>query len=268
MELPMDFEDIVVEAHEGWLELEIRRPEKHNALREQTAREMLAVLDEVDSQSGIHGLIIQGGEKVFCSGIDASEFAGSDASPFDFYRFRRRARNINRLFRELTRYTKPVVVAVEGAALGGGFELALLSDIVIAGENARFALPECKLGIMPGGGGTQTLPRIVGRAFAKELIWTGRRLAAQEALSRGIVNHVVPAGQALDRARTLMREIGESAPLAVMLSKAAIDRTPDTGLREGIDMEGDASFMLYFSDDKQEGMAAFREKRKPRFANR
>lgn len=261
----MDYQDILVERQDGRVEIQIHRPDKLNAIRERTAEEILAVLAEVELDKSAYGVILSGVPKAFCTGIDTSEFKVEPGEFFDFYRYRRRARSIGRLFRELPTFSKPLIVAVEGYALGGGMELMLLADIVVAGSGAKFGLPECKLGMLPGGGGTQTLPRLVGKALAKELIWTGRRLGAEEAKDLRIISHVTPDGGALEKARALLDEIGASAPLAVMLAKSLIDRGVDTPLAEGMASESDTSFLLYFSEDRNEGIAAFKEKRPPSF---
>jgi enoyl-CoA hydratase/carnithine racemase len=213
----------------------------------------------------VGAVILQGSEKAFCTGIDTSEFTIGANEYFDFYRKRKRSRKVNSLFRDVTGFTKPVISAVEGFALGGGLELALVGDLIVAGANAKFGLPEIKLGLMPGGGGTQTLPRRIGPALAKELMWTGRRITADEALAYRLVNHVTPAGGALDKARELARSICANAPLSVMFTKSVIDRGMDLPLAEGMAAEGDVSFMLYFTQDRNEGLSAFREKRTPSF---
>ncbi|ARP84583.1 enoyl-CoA hydratase [Bordetella genomosp. 8] len=258
-------EDIMVERVEGWLEVTLNRPEKMNSLREQTAQEIMDVLNEAEAARDVAAILLKGSDKAFCTGIDTSEFTIGDNEYFDFYRKRRRQRKVNRLFRELPAYSKPIISVIEGYALGGGLELALVSDMIVAGANAKFGLPEIRLGMMPGGGGTQTLPRLIGPALAKELMWTGRRLAAAEAREYRLVNHVTEAGQALEKARELARTIGGNAPLSVMFTKAMIDRGMDLPLAEGMAAEGDASFMLYFTRDRAEGLSAFREKRTPDF---
>lgn len=261
----MSYEDIILEKKEGWVEITINRPEKLNSLRETTAQEVLDVLHEVEGQREVTAVILQGSEKAFCTGIDTSEFTIGDNEYFDFYRKRKRSRKVNQLFRELPSFTKPVISAIEGFALGGGLELALVGDIIVAGANARFGLPEIKLGLMPGGGGTQTLPRLIGPALAKELMWTGRRITAQEALEFRLVNHVTDAGKAIEKAREIAATIAGNAPLSVMFTKAVIDRGMDMPLAEGMAAEADVSFMLYFTKDRQEGLNAFREKRTPGF---
>lgn len=261
----MSYQDIIVEQVEGWLEVTIHRPEKLNSLRETTAAEILEALAEAESRRDIACVLLKGSDKAFCTGIDTSEFTIADNEYFDFYRKRKRSRKVNQLFRELPSYTKPIVSVIEGFALGGGLELALVGDMIVAGANAKFGLPEIKLGLMPGGGGTQTLPRLIGPALAKELMWTGRRITAAEAREYRLVNHVTEAGGALEKARELARTMAGNAPLSVMFTKAVIDRGMDLPLAEGMAAESDVSFMLYFTRDRQEGLAAFREKRSPGF---
>jgi enoyl-CoA hydratase/carnithine racemase len=261
----MEFEDIIVERVENWIEIQINRPEKLNSLRERTAGEIMDALSIAEFDRDIRAVILKGTGKAFCTGIDTSEFQIADNEYFDFYRLRRRARKVNRLFRELPDYTKPIISAVEGFALGGGLELALVGDMIVCGENATLGLPEIRLGLMPGGGGTQTLPRLIGSQLAKELMWTGRRISAQEAREYRLVNHVVAAGEAVEKARELARSIAGNAPLSVMLTKGVINHGADMSLADGFAAEGDASFMLYFTRDRQEGLTAFREKRNPSF---
>ena len=261
----MTTQDILVERVEDWLEVTINRPEKMNSLREQTADEILAALAEAEGNRDIRAVILKGSDKAFCTGIDTSEFTVAANEYFDLYRKRKRSRKVNLLFRELTGFTKPVITAVEGFALGGGLELALVGDMIVAGANAKFGLPEVRLGLMPGGGGTQTLTRQIGPALAKELIWTGRRIGAEEAKSYRLVNHVTESGGALVKARELARTICANAPLSVMFTKSVIDRGVDLPLAEGMAAEGDVSFMLYFTQDRNEGLSAFREKRAPQF---
>lgn len=261
----MEFEDIIVERVENWIEIQINRPEKLNSLREKTAGEIMDALSMAEFDRDIRAVILKGAGKAFCTGIDTSEFQIADNEYFDFYRLRRRVRKVNRLFRELPDYTKPVISAVEGFALGGGLELALVGDMIVCGEDAKLGLPEIRLGLMPGGGGTQTLPRLIGSQLAKELMWTGRRISAQEAREYRLVNHVVAAGEAVEKARELARSIAGNAPLSVMLTKGVINHGADMSLADGFAAEGDASFMLYFTRDRQEGLTAFREKRNPSF---
>lgn len=260
-----DTSDILIQRQPQWLEITIQRPEKFNALREQTASEIMEAMARAEDDDGITSIIFGGSDKSFCSGIDTSEFEVAEGRYFEFYRKRKRSKCFARLFRELPQYTKPVLCAVEGVALGGGLELALLADMIVAGRNAKFGFPETGIGIMPGAGGTQTLPRLIGKAMAKELIWTGRRLGAEEALNLRLVNHVVDAGGALERTREIARSIARNAPIAIMQSKAAIERGHDLTLSDGMAIEADAAFLLYFTEDRREGLNAFREKRAARF---
>jgi enoyl-CoA hydratase/carnithine racemase len=261
----MTYEDLIVTRSESWVEIRLNRPDKLNAMRERTAEEILDVLHRAEHDRSNHAVLFEGDAKAFCTGIDTSEFELKPNEYFDFYRKRNRSRKVNQLFRELPRFSKPVICAIEGYALGGGLELALLGDLVVLGANAKLGLPEVRLGLMPGGGGTQTLPRLVGPQLAKELLWTGRRIGAQEAKEYRLANRVVDAGKAMDEARALARQIAKNAPLSIMLTKAAVMRGADLALEEGMAVESDVSFMLYFSNDRQEGLAAFREKRDPRF---
>lgn len=261
----MSYQDIIVERVENWIEIQINRPEKLNSVREKTAEEILAALNEAEGDPEIAAVILKGNEKAFCTGIDTSEFTLQEGQHFHFYRSRKRERKINQMFRELPQFTKPLITVVEGFALGGGLEIALLSDMVVAGEKAKFGLTEARLGVMPGGGGTQTLPRLIGTQLAKELMWTGRRFGAAEGKEYRMVNHVTEAGKAIDKARELVREVCANAPVSVMMIKAAINRGIDLPLAEGMAVEGDVSFMLYFSKDREEGMAAFKEKRPAQF---
>jgi enoyl-CoA hydratase/carnithine racemase len=258
-------EDIRIERRESWIEITINRPDKLNAIREQTAAEILEVMNEVENDRSLRGLIITGSEKAFCTGVDTSEQKNEPDEAFELWRRRKRSRKVNQFFRALPEFTKPIIAAVEGYALGGGFEIALLCDLIVAGETAQFGLPEAKLGLMPGGAGTQTLPRLLGKPLAKELIWTGRRLKADEARQLRVVNHVAPQGKAVEKAREILKAIGEQGPLSVMFTKAAIERGYDASLSEGMSVEADAFFALSFSKDRNEGLAAFREKRSPNF---
>jgi enoyl-CoA hydratase/carnithine racemase len=261
----MNRQDIIVSRQAGWIEVTINRPDKLNSLREQTAEEILSLLGEVENDRDVRAVILGGDEKAFCSGIDTSEFKIAEGGYFDFYRFRKRSRKVNRLFRDLLGFTKPVIAVIEGFALGGGLELALAGDILVAGASATFGLPEIKLGMMPGGGGTQTLPRLIGKPLAKELMWTGRRITAAEAERYRLVNHVTPQGEALAKAREIAKSIADNAPIPIMMTKSVIDRGIDMSLADGLETEGDASFLLYFTSDRKEGLEAFRDKRRPQF---
>ncbi|OVZ59478.1 enoyl-CoA hydratase [Pigmentiphaga sp. NML080357] len=261
-------EDILVESRASWLEITINRPDKLNAIREQTAAQILGQLSSAEADRQCRAVILRGSEKAFCTGVDTSEQVLAPDEIFELWRRRKRERKVNQLFKALPEFTKPVIAAVEGYALGGGFELALLCDIIVAADGAQFGLPEARLGLMPGGAGTQTLPRLIGKPLAKELMWTGRRIPAAEALSLRLVNHVAERGHAIDKARELAQSLSAQAPLSVMFTKQAVERGFDTTLSEGMNIEADAFFALAFSSDKEEGLAAFREKRAANFTGR
>jgi enoyl-CoA hydratase/carnithine racemase len=261
-------QDIIVERNEQWLEITINRPDKLNAIREQTAVEILEQIELAEADRSCRAILIKGLEKAFCTGVDTSEQKLNPDEVYELWRRRKRNRKVNQMFRALPEVTKPVIAVVEGFALGGGFELALLCDIVVAAEGAQFGLPEAKLGLMPGGAGTQTLPRLVGKQLAIELMWTGRRLSAQEALGLRIVNHVAEKGKAIDKARELAKSIAAQAPLSVMFSKQAVERGFDATLSEGMNIEADSFFALAFSTDKEEGLAAFKDRRPANFIGR
>jgi enoyl-CoA hydratase/carnithine racemase len=263
------YQDVTVERGEGpWVEIGLNRPDKRNSLREQTAAELLGALAAAEKDASIRGAIIHGHGTHFCAGVDTSAFAPPQGGLYERWRERRTSRKISRLFATLPEFTKPCVAAVEGYALGGGFELALQCDLILASKTAQFALPEVKLGMLPGGGGTQTLARVIGRAAAKKMIWTGQRISGVEAESLGIVTLATAEGGALAEARRLLAEIAANAPLPIMYSKALIDQGVDMTLRQALHQEGDLSFALSFSEDREEGLRAFKEKRKPEFSGR
>lgn len=263
------YEDVTVERGTGpWLEIVLNRPEKRNAMREKTAAELLEVLRHAEKDTSVRGVILHGHDGHFCAGVDTSAFAAPDGGPFERWRERRTSRQISRLFATLPEFTKPCIASVEGYALGGGFELALMCDLIFAAKTAQFALPEVKLGMLPGGGGTQTLCRVIGRAAAKRLIWTGRRISGADAEALGIVSTVTEQGGALAEARSFMKELSQNAPLPIMYAKALVDQGVDLTLRQALLQEGDLSFALSFSEDRDEGLLAFKEKRPPEFKGR
>lgn len=261
-------QDVIVERQEKWVEISINRPDKLNAIREQTAIEILEIIEQAEADRNCRAILIRGLEKAFCTGVDTSEFKQDPEEIYELWRRRKRSRKVNQMFRALPDVSKPVIAVVEGYALGGGFELALLCDMIVAGEGSQFGLPETRLGLMPGGAGTQTVPRLIGKPLAKELMWTGRRLSAQEALNLRIVNHVAEKGKAIEKAREVAAKIAANSPLSAMFCKQAIERGMNVTLQEGMNIEADSFFSLAFSTDKEEGLAAFRDKRDPNFTGR
>ncbi|VTU36068.1 2,3-dehydroadipyl-CoA hydratase [Variovorax sp. PBS-H4] len=262
------YEDVIVERGAGdWVEIGLNRPDRRNAIREKTASEILHVLAEAEKDTSVRGVIIRGCGNHFCAGVDTSAFAPPEGGPFERWRERRTSRQISRLFATLPEFTKPCLAAVEGYALGGGFEIALMCDLIFASRAAQFALPEVKLGMLPGGGGTQTLTRAIGRAAAKKLIWSGQRISGVDAEAFGIATST-EEGAALASARSFMADIVKNAPLPIMYAKALIDQGVDMTLRQALHQEGDMSFALSFSEDRAEGLLAFKEKRQPDFRGR
>ncbi len=243
----------------------LNRPDKLNAINEALASELMAALDGAESDREILAVIIQGNERAFCAGADLSGFSDSPEHRYDTYRARYNQRKTRAIYRYLHNYTKPVISAVEGFCLGGGLELALFGDIIVAGEAAQFALPEARHSLIPGAGGTQNLPRRIGPAMAKELMWTARRISATEAKDLRLVNHVTPKGGALDKAKEIVTAMEGSGPLAIMMIKQAVNRGCDMPVALGFHQEGDLAQLLAFSEDRQEGVKAFAEKRKPKF---
>jgi enoyl-CoA hydratase/carnithine racemase len=236
----------------------LNRPEVRNALNLEVR---LRLADEITRHAAdpeIRCLIIAGSDKVFASGADIGEMA--NAGPLEAM-----ARNTQKYWRAISDCPKPLIAAIEGYALGGGLELALCADIIVAGEGARLGLPEVKIGILAGGGGTQKLARLVGRQRAMLLLMTGRMFSAGEALAMGVISEMAPTGQALARAIEVAREIAAMAPIAVMQIKEIVNAGLNAPLDTALALERKALLLLFATQDQKEGMRAFLEKRKPKF---
>jgi enoyl-CoA hydratase len=240
----------------------LNRPKQLNALNPQLMQELGAALQAFDANEGVGAMVITGSEKAFAAGADIGvmkDYSYMDAFMADY---------ITRDWEHIRRIRKPVIAAVAGYALGGGNELAMMCDIVIAADNARFGQPEINLGIMPGAGGTQRLPRAVGKAKAMDLCLTARMMDAQEAERAGLVSRVVPADKLMEEAMAVAEKIaGYSAPV-VMMIKESINRAYESSLAEGVLFERRLFQSQFALADQKEGMAAFLEKRKPSFKNR
>lgn len=248
---------------EGIATITINRPDKLNALNLGVMNDLEAAFEAAASDNEVQGIILTGaGDRSFVAGADIKQFTELDA--LDGHRFALRGQAIFNLIEE-TR--KPVIAAVNGFALGGGCELALACHIRVAAENAVFGQPEVNLGIIPGYGGTQRLPRIVGRGLAIELILTGAQIDAQRAYQIGLVNRVVPADSLLTEARTMATTITQKAPRAVEMALESI-RASDLPLRQGLHYEASLFGQACATEDFQEGAAAFLERRKPAFRGR
>jgi len=244
--------------------VEMHRPSALNAMNTAMGRDLLDCFEKLFWDKEARAVILTGaGEKAFCVGGDLKERQGmtDDAWRDQHIIFEQAA------FRVL-RCPQPVIAAVEGFAMGGGCELAVLSDFVVASETAVFAVPEVTRGIFPGIGGTQLLPRIVGAPFAKEMIFTGRRVTAEEAKSVGLVNHVAPAGQALAKAREIAGTIAQNGPVAVRQAKKAIAWGSEADLETGMMLAIEAYNITVNTEDRLEGVRAFNERRPPEFQGR
>jgi enoyl-CoA hydratase len=260
----MPYETLEFDVHERVARITVNRPEKLNALNDAMIGELDQALDVVLRRDDIGGVILTGaGAKAFVAGADIAELAGQ--GPLDG---RARAARGQRVFTRLETSPKPTIAAINGYALGGGLELALACHIRIAAEGARVGLPETKLGIGPGYGGTQRLPRLVGKGRALQLILTGEMIDAAEAHRIGLVNRVVPAGALLDAAGEMMRQMLEKGPLAVALCIEAVNRGMEMSLEEGLSIEANHFGLLAATEDMREGMRAFLEKRAARFTGR
>lgn len=263
--LKRSYGTVIARRRKGALEIQFNRPDRLNTINEEMADDIMHAMDAVELDRRTIAVVLHGDERAFCAGADLGGFKDLPEDRYDNYRARYNQRRNRLLYRFLMHYTKPVVAAVEGYCLGGGFELAMLSDFIVAGDGASFGLPEGRHGLIPGAGGTQNLPRLVGAPLAKELIWTGRRISAAEAREFRIVNHVVPRGRAVAKTREIVAEMHGVGPLATMMSKQAINRGRDLPLHLGFQQESDLAYMLSWSDDRQEGLQAFSARRKPDF---
>jgi len=239
--------------------LTLDRPEVFNCLNVETLTTLRRLIGEIALDAEIRVVIVTGaGEKAFCSGADLKERSTMPQSQVQEY-----IRTIRDTFSELEKLPKPVIAAINGLALGGGTELALACDIRVMSDTAQMGLTEASLGIIPGAGGTQRLPRLVGKGIAKELIFTARRVHPEEALSIGLVNRVVPLDQLMETSLSMAHSIAANAPLALAQAKYAIDCGMEIDLASGLMVESNAYQLLVPTKDRLEGLQAFKEKRKP-----
>ena len=252
---------ILRERRGGTLLLTLNRAEKLNALSTQLLEELDVAFDEAEGDRAVTVVVLTGaGSKAFVAGADIEEYSQLDPEAFDGYQRRSR-----RLFTRIDVFSKPVIAAVNGYALGGGFEIALCCDVMIASENARFGLPEGLLGLSPGGGGTQRLTRAVGTYAAADVLLSGRRLKAEEARGLGLVAEVVPPDRLLEAAHAKAEAIARIAPLAGVRMRGLIRMAQDVDLETGLDREQAELSALRATQDAEEGIAAFVEKREPWF---
>ncbi|KKC30374.1 3-hydroxybutyryl-CoA dehydratase [Caldanaerobacter subterraneus subsp. pacificus DSM 12653] len=260
----VEYKNIEVKIEKGIATITINRPKALNALNTETLEELKNVLEVLQNDDGVKVIVITGaGEKAFVAGADISEM--KDMSVFEAKKF---AELGQKVFRKIELMKKPVIAAVNGYALGGGCELALACDIRIASRNAKFGQPEVGLGIIPGFGGTQRLPRIVGVSKAKELIYTGDMIDAEEALRIGLISKVVEQDKLLEEAYGIAKKIMSKGLVAVSLAKEAINKSLEVDIDSGMEYEANAFAMCFGTQDQKEGMVAFLEKRAPKFEGR
>lgn len=259
----MTFDHVTLTVNDRIATLTVNRPDKLNALNDATITELERAIDQVRVRDDIGGVIVTGAMRAFVAGADIAELAGQLPMAA-----KERARHGQRVFDKFEQCPKPVIAAVNGFALGGGCELAMACHIRIASEAAKFGQPEVKLGIGPGYGGTQRLPRLVGRGNALQLLLTGEMIDAREALRLGLVNSVVPPSELIAAAESMMRRILANAPLAIALVIEAVNRGLDRAQSDGLNLEANHFGLLAGTADMAEGMAAFLEKRAPRFHGR
>lgn len=254
----MSYEFILVEPQvkPGVAVVRLNRPKELNALNRKLMEELVAALQTLDANADVRAIVLTGNERAFAAGADIKEMSGNGA--VEMLKLDQFAR-----WEAIRRVKKPVIAAVSGFALGGGCELAMLCDTIVASESAQFGQPEIKIGVIPGAGGTQRLTRAIGKAKAMELILTGRTLTAREAQAAGLVAIVAPVELYLDEALRLAVEIAAMPPLAVQLAKESVLQAYESHLQDGLLNERKNFYLLFATEDQKEGMRAFAEKRAP-----
>ena len=254
----MTYSTILLTKQDGYAILQFNRPEVLNALNMMLMEELVQALEVLDNDEEVRAILITGNEKAFAAGADIKEMA--DASAIDMLIRDQFAR-----WDRIRKIKKPLIAAVSGFALGGGCELAMTCDIIIASETAKFGQPEINIGVMPGAGGTQRLTRAVGKYKTMEMVLTGKMISADEAMRWGLVVKVVPIEYYLEEAKTIAKEIASRPPVAIRLAKEAVLKSFDTTIEGGLEFERKNFYLLFASEDQKEGMKAFVEKRKAEF---
>ena len=257
----MEFIKVSPEARPHIALVQLNRPKELNALNPQLMAELRDALKALDEAEAVRVVVLTGNEKAFAAGADIKQMA--DKSAIDLFKADQFS-----TWDQISKFRKPIIAAVSGFALGGGCELAMTCDMIIASETAVFGQPEIKIGVLPGAGGTQRLTKALGKAKAMEMILTGKFLPASEAEKQGLINRVVPVELYLEEAFRLATEIAGLSPIAVRLAKEAVLRSFETTLQEGLQFERKNFYLAFASDDQAEGMQAFMEKRPPAFKGR
>lgn len=255
----MAYESIIFEKEDNIATITFNRPEARNAVNNTVRAEFAAAIAEVEADDEIRVMILTGNGKAFASGVDIKEF--SQTTPYH-------AHNLTRLGDMVANLGKPAIAAVNGYSLGGGNEIAMGCDIIVASEKAKFGQPEINIGIIPGGGGTQRLPRLIGVCRAKELIFTGDIITAEKAYDLGLINRVVPADQLMEATKEIAKKIAVKSLAALKLAKSAINHGMQTNLETGLKYEYELYSLSLSLEDKEEGVNAFLEKRAPKFVGR
>ncbi len=258
----MAYQNILVEKKGAVGIVTLNRPDALNALNKALMDELTLALDEYEADDNVHCIVVTGSQKAFAAGADIKEM--QPKSYMDVYK----EDFITANWERATRCRKPVIAAVAGYALGGGCELAMMCDFIIAGDNAKFGQPEIKLGVMPGAGGTQRLTRFVGKSKAMEMCLTGRMMDAEEAERSGLVSRVVPADELMDEVLKVAQAVADMSLPIAMMTKESVNRAYETTLSEGVRFERRLFHSMFATDDQTEGMAAFVEKRSPQFRHR
>jgi enoyl-CoA hydratase len=258
----MSFQTILTRIDNGVGIITLNRPEALNALNEQLTSEVLQAVVAMEADPAVAVIVLTGSDRAFAAGADIKEI--KDKSFIDVFS----EQFITKTWERVASARKPTIAAVSGHAVGGGFELALMCDIIVAAECARFALPEIRIGVIPGAGGTQRLTRVVGKALAMDMILTGRAITGEEARAAGAVSRVVADGTHLDVALEIAGQIARSSQPILMIAKEAVNKAYETHLAEGIHLERRLLYTTFATEDRREGMSAFVEKRKPQFRNR
>jgi enoyl-CoA hydratase len=259
----MNYELILVEPQKvaGVALISLNRPKELNALNLQLMTELKTACKALDSNPDVRCLVITGNERAFAAGADIKQMAGKTA--IDMWEADQFS-----TWDQIKKTRKPIIAAVSGFALGGGCELAMLCDMIVASDTAQFGQPEIKIGTMPGAGGTQRLTRAIGKSKAMEMVLTGRFMSAEEAKQCGLVSRVVPTELYLEEALKLASEVASMSPVAVRMAKEAVNRVFESHLEDGLHFERKNFYLTFASEDQKEGMAAFIEKRKPKFSGK